>query len=512
MVDMNSYIALHKFGLGARQGEAQQVGSDPQAWLLAQLTDVSSTLDNYSLVSSQEGITLFYEYLNARRLENNSEQPISVASVNKKDRLAAFVADIDRIKSTELMLDDNGVRGSSLAEARNIFLDKKTKGSSTIAANKPSHTMLQQMYSNHYDEIGVRTTHAVMTPASFREALVRFWSDHFNVFSGKSLLGLVTSATMEREAIRPHVTGKFIDMLVAVESHPAMLVYLDNWISVGPNSFVGQEFGLGLNENLARETLELHTLGVDGGYTQDDIISYAKAITGWSFGNPNIQSQNMGAFIFEPLLHEPGPVTVMNKTYTGTGQDQGLEVLADLASHPSTAKFIAGKLARHFHSDNPPQSLIDRLEQAFTASQGDLLVVSSALVSAPEMWLGDFSKLRNSEEFVIAALRAFGFDTLTPSQSVFVFDAVTQIPFSYHAPDGWPKEEASWASSSILSARINLCNLLSGYVPNSIEPLAAAQELFGPILSQFTADAISAASSVEQGYTLLMTSPEFQRT
>jgi len=512
MVDINSYIALHKFGLGARQGEAAQVSSNPQSWLMAQLTDVSSTLDEYSLASSQDGIALFYDYLRAKRAENNADQPVLATSVNKKDRLAAFVADIDRLRSTEVMIDDNGVRGTSLADASNTFLKKKTGDLSGIAANKPSHTLLQQIFTEHYAEIGVRTAHAILTPASFREALVRFWSDHFNVYANKSLLARVTAATMEREAIRPNVTGKFVDMLIAVESHPAMLIYLDNWISVGPNSFAGKEYGLGINENLARETMELHTLGVDGGYNQEDIIAYAKAITGWSFGNPNIQPENMGSFVFEPLLHEPGVVTVMGTAYTGAGVDQGLAVLTDLAAHPSTAKFIAGKLARHFHSDNPPQSLIDRLELAFNISGGDLLVVSSSLVTAPEMWQGSFSKLRNSEEFAIAALRAFGFDTLTPSQSVFVFDAITQIPFSYHAPDGWPKDEANWASSSILSARINLANLLSGYISGPNDPLAAAQELFGPMLTQFTADAISAASSIEQGYTLLMMSPEFQRT
>ncbi|VAV90783.1 hypothetical protein MNBD_ALPHA06-655 [hydrothermal vent metagenome] len=511
MADLNALIAAHKFGLGAKAGETTLIGETPQAWLQAQLTEVVSTLDEFGLPSAADGIALFYEFQLAKRQENNADQPLPGTSVNKKDQLTAFVADIDRMKSEQMLIEDNGVRGSGLNDTQNTYLQAKKSNLSKPAGDKTSQELLQEMVALSYDDIGVRTLHAAITPASFREALVRFWTDHFNVFSEKSLLVRVTAGAMEREAIRPNVTGKFFDMLVAVETHPSMLFYLDNWLSIGPNSYVGQKFTLGLNENLARETLELHTLGVGAGYTQDDIISYAKAITGWSVGNPQIQPEKLGSFIFEPLFHEPGPVTFLNKLYPGTAQDQGLAILADLAVHDKTAGFIATKLARHFHSDTPPQSLIDRLELSFKSSGGDLLVVSSTLVSSPEMWDGSFAKLRNSEEFVVATLRAFGFDSLTSEQSVFVFNAVAQVPFTYHAPEGWPKDEASWASSSILSARLNYANLLARFIALQPEPSTAAQDILGPVLGTKSIDGISQASDVEQGYALMMMSPEFQR-
>jgi uncharacterized protein (DUF1800 family) len=511
MADLGAYIATHKFGLGARQGEADLVGPDPQAWLSAQLTDVSSVLDEYSLLSSEQGVTLYFDFLEALRRENNADQPLSTQYMTKTNRVAAFVHETKRRIREEPLIEDRGVYGTGLKDAGNTYYEAAQVSKNLPDTVKSSQQILEEIFGNFYAEIGVRTLHATLTPASFREALVRFWSDHFSVFAEKSILMIATAGAMEREAIRPHITGKFLDMLVAVETHPAMLIYLDNWISSGPNSFAGQQFDLGLNENLARETLELHTLGVDGGYSQDDIIAYANAITGWSVGNPQIQQESLGKFIFEPLLHEPGSVTFMNKTYPGTGQDQGLAILNDLAAHDSTAAYIAGKLARHFHSDNAPQSLIDRLKQSFMASGGDLGVVSATLVTSPEMWDGSFAKLRNSEEFVLATLRAFGFETLTPQQTVFVFESVAQVPFTYHSPAGWPKDEASWASSSILAARLNLADLVSGFIDGQPEPSTIAQDIIGSRFSQTSADGVSGASNVEQGYTLLMMSSEFQR-
>lgn len=399
MVDLNAYIAVQKFGMGARRDEAQTIGSDAQAWLLAQLTEVSSTLNEYGLMSSQEGVALYYEALAARRIERPTNNASS-ASINTKQRLGDFLASIDEINREEMLFEDMGVRGSDLKLARNTYLAKPNSESSRPTADKTSQELTQEIIANYFADIGVRTTHAILTPASFREALVRFWSDHFSVFAQKTLLLTSITAAMEREAIRPHVTGKFVEMLIAVQTHPAMLVYLDNWYSIGPNSYAGLNFNFGLNENLAREIFELHTLGVTGGYDQNDIVALAKAITGWTVANPNIQPEHFGKFVFEPLFHEPGTVHIMGKAYVGTGLNQGLEVLADLATHEAAAKFIAGKMARHFHSDTAPQSLIDRLSAAFKDSAGDLEVVSATLITSPEMWDGSFAKLRNSEEFV----------------------------------------------------------------------------------------------------------------
>ncbi len=511
----DALIAAHRFGMGARLGELQTITPDPLTWLNAQLTDVSSTLDSYGLISSADAVTLFYDYQSAKRDEEKaasaamgfSSTKQSVSRTNKQ-RLLAFVRDIDEIKSTELL-----VRQSLNSED---FISKAAEAPDKAkASTKSSEELLQEIYGSLLQDISVRTLHATITPASFRERLVRFWTDHFSVDFNKNLITVPTAVTMEREAIRPHVTGKFYDMVVAVESHQAMLLYLDNWTSIGPNSWAGQQYGYGLNENLARETLELHTLGVGGGYSQADIIEYAKAITGWTIGNPSFNEDTIGAFVFQPLFHEPGDRTIMGKTYPEDGQNQALSALQDFVRHPSTANHIARKLAFHFHSDTPPQSLIDRLETAFSDSDGDLLQVSMALVSAPEMWPASgnaqFLKLRNSEEFLVAAYRAFDLKDLSTQQVFNVFDLMGQTPFSAGSPAGWPDDEASWASSSIIAARLNLSVLIGNLIENAPLPPDYASDLFGPGLSDNSLQILSGAFTKAQGYALMLMTPELQR-
>ena len=208
-----------------------------------------------------------------------------------------------------------------------------------------------------------------------------FWSNHFCVNTDDTVM----AGAYEREAIRPHVLGRFVDMLLAAEGHPAMLLYLDNTLSMGPNSVAGINRTRGLNENLAREILELHTLGVRTGYTQEDVTSFAKVITGWTILPTDTNPEHGGEFVFHHRLHEPGPQTVIGKAYRDTGVEQGRAVLADLARHPATAKHIATKLARHFVADDPPPALVATLEQRFNETDGDLKEVSKALVTAPEV-------------------------------------------------------------------------------------------------------------------------------
>ena len=201
--------------------------------------------------------------------------------------------------------------------------------------------------------MAARIEHARTTDAAFLERLVMFWSNHFCVNANKgAVLGM--AGAFEREAIRPHVLGRFADMLLAVEQHPAMLIYLDNQASTGPNSQVGRNRGRGLNENLAREILELHTLGVDGGYTQADVTNLARVITGWTVGQPNQPNAEHGRFHFAPARHEPGRHPVLGKRYGDAGVRAGEACLADLARHPSTARHIARKLAAHFVAETPP--------------------------------------------------------------------------------------------------------------------------------------------------------------
>jgi uncharacterized protein (DUF1800 family) len=511
MAGIDALTAAHRFGLGARLGELDTIAPDPQTWLNAQLTDVSSELDNFGLLSSTDAVALFYDYLQAKRTEQDASttasSPLSVMrkkqNPGNKERFASFVAFIDEIKRTEV-ISDRAMNTEAVMTSTSV-------SSSKAQASKSSDDYLEDIIQALLQDTSVRTLHATVTPASFRERLVRFWSDHFSVDFDKSLITTPTAITMEREAIRPHVTGKFYDMVVAVESHQAMLLYLDNWTSIGPNSWAGQQFGLGLNENLARETLELHTLGVGGGYSQADIIEYAKAITGWTIGNPNFNEDQLGSFVFQPLFHEPGARTIMGKTYPEGEQNQALAALQDFVRHPSTAKHIARKLAFHFHSDTPPQSLIDQLEQAFINSDGDLLQVSLALVAAPEMWDGQFLKLRNSEEFLLAAYRAFDFQSLTPQQVFNIFNLLGQVPFSAGSPAGWPDDVASWASSTIIAERLNLAVVIGNNIENAPLPPDYASDLFGKALSANSLQVLSGAFTKAQGYALMLMMPELQR-
>ena len=214
------------------------------------------------------------------------------------------------------------------------------------------------------------------------------------------------AGSFEREAIRPHVLGRFGDMLKAVESHPAMLAYLDNAQSFGPHSPAGERGRRGLNENLAREILELHTLGVHGGYSQADVTSLARILTGWTFAGAAGRIGEPGTFVFFPLAHEPGDFRLLGKVYKAGGVEQGEAALADLARHPSTARHIATKLACHFVADEPPASLVDRLAKVFRDTDGDLNGLANALLDAEEAWSAPLSKMRTPEQFLLEIGRA----------------------------------------------------------------------------------------------------------
>src|SRR6185503_17138370 len=229
----------------------------------------------------------------------------------------------------------------------------------------------------------------------FRERLVHFWTNHFAVSADKPQV-LALAGALENEAIRPHVAGRFADLLAAVEAHPAMILYLDNQASIGPNSQLAQRRGrrtpgegrkFGINENLAREILELHTLGVDGGYTQHDVTTFAQALTGWSIGTDRVRKGGTpGKFEFHEAAHEPGTRTILGTRYGQSGVAQPRAVLADLAKHPATAHHIAVKLARHFIADEPLRDDVARLAKAFRDSDGDLPTLYRALLDTPAAW------------------------------------------------------------------------------------------------------------------------------
>lgn len=389
----------------------------------------------------------------------------------------------------------------------------------------PSPDVVQKFGSTvrkHY----LAQTHARFRTAAgsdypFHERLVHFWSNHFAVSADKQPVSAL-AGLFENEAIRPNLAGKFFDLLLAVEKHPAMIIYLDNQRSIGPNSTLGsranrrrrdQQFGL--NENLAREILELHTLGVDGGYTQDDVTSLARVITGWSIGGANDRGRFSdgvpGKFEFREAIHEPGRQKILNKTYDDDGVNQGEAVLRDLATHQSTATHIAEKLVRHFVADDPADELVMGIAEVFLKSGGDLPTVHAALVDSSEPWRSVFGKYKSPQDFVISAFRTFD---RVPDDGRFIvaaLDMMGQTPYRPGSPAGWPDTAEHWGGADALYKRIEWSNTVARYAGSAIDPIRLGEAVLGPALGDHTKTAISRAESVMQGTTLLLASPEFQR-
>jgi uncharacterized protein (DUF1800 family) len=305
------------------------------------------------------------------------------------------------------------------------------------------------------------------------------------------------------------VLGRFEDMLVAVVSHPAMLLYLDNAQSIGPNSRAGQRRQRGINENLARELMELHTLGVSGGYSQEDVKELAKILTGWSVA-PKRQP-DAGRFRFIELAHEPGPKLLLGERYDQGGQREGLAALHDLAQHPATARFVATKLARHFIADEPPQAAIDRLAKSFRDSGGDLATVTRTLVGMPEPWATPLAKIKTPTELVISTLRAAGGYRGEDKPLINALQVLDQPAFQAVQPSGWPDHASGWIGPESLIRRIEWVQAAAHRLPQPPSVPDRADELLGPLLTAETRIAISRAPSAAEAFALLLASPEFQR-
>ncbi len=383
---------------------------------------------------------------------------------------------------------------------------------------KAEATLRRETYRN---AVEARVLHAVATDTPFAERLVQFWANHFAISAEK---GVVTAfvGSFEAEAIRPHVMGRFEDMLLAVEHHPAMIYFLDQTRSVGPGSESAvrraQTKGkrdLGLNENLAREILELHTLGVRSGYTQADVTEFARALTGWSINVPGAGDYKTdvppGGFIFRQNLHEPWPRTIMGRTYMQSGEMAATAVLRDLAVAPQTANHIATKLARHFAGDEPPQSLIDRLAAAFKSSKGDLPTLYRVLIDAPECWAARPVKFKTPYEWTISALRGTGRTTFQKFSATNFLRELGQPLWEPGSPAGWDDTAARWAAPDALLRRVEAAGRLERYFPNKLDPRELAPKLLARSLSDGTRMAIEGADTRITGMTLLLVSPEFQR-
>jgi len=319
----------------------------------------------------------------------------------------------------------------------------------------------------------------------------------------------VMAGAYEREAIRPYVLGKFADLLLAAEGHPAMLIYLDNASSMGPNSVAGINRNRGINENLGREILELHTLGVRSGYHQDDVVSLAKAITGWTIYATADNPDHGGEFLYHPRLHEPGPETVLGKAYRDTGVEQGRAVLADLARNPATARHVATKLTRHFIADEPPPALIETLTKTFLATDGDLWQVSKALVEAPESWSPDQAKIKHPSEWMVASIRAAGSNSGDVRRVVPALNRLGEPLWRPPAPKGFGDENGDWLDG--LAHRLDTANAIAQTYGDRLDPQAMLETSLGPLASAETRSAVTRAETRQQALTLLLMAPEFQR-
>jgi uncharacterized protein (DUF1800 family) len=346
--------------------------------------------------------------------------------------------------------------------------------------------------------------HALTTDRPFRERLVWFWANHFTVSTRQGGTNAVVGAFVQ-EAIRPHVTGRFDAMLLAVMRHPAMIMYLDNAGSVGPDSPAGQRGHRGLNENLARECLELHTVGPAAGYTQADVTAFAQILTGWSIE----LKQNPPGFLFRDRAHQPGAKSVLGQTFP-EGEAGGLQALAFLANHPATYRHLATKLARHFVADDPPPTCVHEIERRLRDSGGDLGAASAALVRLPQAWQHPLAKLRSPQDYVFAVLRATGLPADKRPDAAGLMGALGQPLFAAPLPNGWPDAATDWASPEGMLRRIDWAYGFAGRL-NEIEPMDLADASLGRLLRAPTSEAIQHAGSRREAMTLLLTAPEFQR-
>jgi uncharacterized protein (DUF1800 family) len=341
------------------------------------------------------------------------------------------------------------------------------------------------------------------TDHPFRERLVWFWANHFTVSLRRGEIRPLALPFVQ-EAIRPHVTGRFVDMLRAVMRHPAMIWYLDNQESMGPDSAAGLRNHRGLNENLARECLELHTVGVAAGYTQADVTEFAKILTGWSV--------EMGAatpgFAFMPERHQPGEKTLMGQTFP-EGQDGGEAALTWLGNHPATFHRIAGKLARHFIADDPAPADVGRLADVLRRSRGDLRATTLALLDLPSAWR-PLGKMRAPGDFVVAAVRALDPPEAERPDMLGLMNHFGQPFMNAPLPNGWPDTAADWADGEMLLRRADWAMGVAGKHP-TIDPMALAEASLGDLLGEKTRSAIQHAGSRRDAVALVLASPEFQR-
>ncbi len=378
------------------------------------------------------------------------------------------------------------------------FFASRRQGDDAKRAARRGHRSLYRA------EAAARARQAATTAHPVHERLVRFWSNHFTVSVDRNqVTGIVGS--FEREAIRPHVLGRFEELLLSVVRHPAMLLYLDNARSIGPDSRAGQRRERGLNENLAREILELHTLGVDGGYRQDDVQALAGILTGWSVG----RDAEAGAFSFAWRRHQPGPKTLLGVRY-GEGLDEGERALRALARHPSTARFVARALGTHFAADVPPAALVDRLARVYLDSEGDLRAVMTALVADPAVWADPGAKIRGPADLVIACARAVPRLAEDDGALLGGLRHLGRMPWSAPSPAGWSDRAEDLVGPESVVRRIEWAERLGHRFGADTDALTVAERTL-PTLQRGTRSLLASAASPAEALALVFASPAFLR-
>jgi uncharacterized protein (DUF1800 family) len=507
---LTALVALNRFGFGARggaSGDFVNAASDPRGFVKAELARPSGVLlEVPGLQSTPTLARAIFEYQDQLKQAREAAPKSPPPPVEQKPpqlrglSLNTVATDIAAQTGTMKAADGGGANPQVAAgEAMQ----------SGVA--KPPPQPLNIIQKTFRAEALARLQRAVLADCGFAERLVVFWSNHFCVSANKAALTRMWAGSFEREAIRPNVLGRFADMLKAVEQHPAMLFFLDNQQSLGPDSRAGVNRKRGLNENLAREIMELHTLGVGGGYTQDDVTSFARIITGWTFAGRQGQLGVPGSFVFNANAHEPGAQRVMGKIYEADGVGQGEAALADIARHPSTAKFIATKLARHFVADDPPPSLVARLRDVFTRTDGDLRALAIALVDSDDSWRAPLTKFRSPYEYLVATGRLIARVPDDPGPYLNGLNVLGQPLWSPAGPNGFPDTNAAWAAPEGMKLRLDIAAQVASRVGGNIDPRDLMELAMADAVSVDTRRTIERAESRQQALALLLMSPEFQR-
>ena len=462
--------------MGPRPGSIAAIEADPRGALIAEL----------DLPSAGE--------VAAASLPSSAKAFRAVTDAYAKRQAKAIVAK-----------KEQDAKRQQMAEAASMT-EGAAEGTSEMAAKIAAEAVPDPGRPIYLEEARVRIAAALGTEIGFGERLVWFWSNHFCVSADKIRS---MSGAYEREAIRPHVLGRFTDLLLAAEGHAAMLFYLDQTVSMGANSVAGINRTRGLNENLAREILELHTLGVRSGYTQEDVIGFANVLTGWTLVPPGDNPEHGGEFTFNPRLHEPGAQKVLGKIYEDETVEQGRAVLRDLAAHPATATHVATKLARHFIADTPPAPLVERMAKVFLDTGGDLKEIAKAMVSSPEAWTEPPTKLKRPSEWVVGMVRATGRSQADPARFTDGQALLGEPLWRPSSPKGFPDDEGSWING--MGRRLDVANNFAERLSGGVDPQDVIETVLGYLVSSEVKQAVSRAESRQQALVLLFMSAEFQR-